>query len=117
MYRHSYSGDDYYFIYRYIKHIRQYYQIVDGWNSVSAHPLEDSLRSIETAASLHIGYLETFGFDDILYVITCCLHVDYRHCEQLPSLYYENKNAACLHTDGVYHLYGSQHKESVLRND
>ena len=39
------------------------------------------------------------------------------HSEQLLSLYYENKNTACLHTDGVYHLYGSQHKESALRND
>ena len=48
IYRHSYSGDDYYFIYRHIKHIRKYYQVVDGGNSVSTHPLEYSLRSIET---------------------------------------------------------------------
>jgi hypothetical protein len=117
MYRHSYSSDDYYFIYRYIKHIRKYYQVVDSRNSVPAHPLEYRLWSIETAASLHIGYLEALRLYDILDIITCCFHVYYRHREQLLSLYYENKNTICLHTDGVYHLYGSQHKESVLRND
>jgi hypothetical protein len=41
------------FIYRHIKHICKYYQVVDSGNSVSTHPLEDSLRSIESASCLH----------------------------------------------------------------
>ena len=69
MYRHSYSGDDYYFIYRNIKHIRQYYQIIDSGNSVSAHPLEDSLRSIEPTSCLYIGYFEALELDYVLYII------------------------------------------------
>ena len=29
---------------------------------------------------------EAFRLDDILYIITCCLYIDYRHREQLLSL-------------------------------
>ncbi len=48
--RHSDTGDDYYVIYRHVKHIRQYYQVIDSGNSIPTHPLEYRLRSIETAS-------------------------------------------------------------------
>lgn len=96
IFRHLYTGDDYYFIYGHIKHIRKNYQVVNGGNSVPAHPLEDSLRSIETASCLHIGYLETLRFYEILYIITCCLYVDHRHREQLLSLYYDKQKHRLL---------------------
>ena len=114
MYRHSYSGDDYYFIYRHIKHIRKYYQVVDSGDSVSTHSLEDSLRSIETASCLHIGYFEAFGLDDILDIITCCLYVDYRHREQLLSLYYDKTKTPPAYIQTVFIICMDHNTKKVL---
>ena len=56
-YRREYLIDYNDLVNSYIKQMRQYDHIVNGWHGISSHPFEYCLRSIESAYILYISYL------------------------------------------------------------